>query len=97
MPRCVVKRPNRGAWLTFTEPWQGRRNRLFSVLRRPCLGMTPSQKTALPHKVSRMNGANACPRVVQKFIGAYGNWRLLEKFVIRLILRIIFEGMMLLL
>src|SRR5690625_5512979 len=43
-----------------------RRNRLFSVLRRPCLGMTPSQKTALPHKVSRMNGANACPRVVDR-------------------------------
>src|SRR5690625_104060 len=59
--------------------------------------MTPSQKTALPHKVSRMNGANACPRVVQKFIGAYGKWRLPEKFGIRLIQRFIFVGSILLL
>lgn len=45
-----------------------------------------------------MNGANACPRVVQKFIGAYGKWRRLpEKFGIRLIQRFIFVGSILLL
>src|SRR5690625_1018762 len=59
--------------------------------------MTPSQKTALPRKVSRMSGANACHRVVRKFTGAYGKHKLPERCARRLIQGFIVVGSVLLL
>src|SRR5690625_3679765 len=59
--------------------------------------MTPRQTSALLCTVGRMHGATACPRVVQNCIGAYGQWRLPERFGIRLIQRFIFVGSILLL